>query len=201
MLLAACVTGPQEPPATPTAIPTSTATVAPTPTLRPADGFVSGENAIPDGEYLFVEYFTVNDGVATDGIGLCPYAAMIDFLGYGHSDGRLTIYGGMADDGSLIGFAGYGSANQGAMGGGVSSQLAPIQELPFAFPHGSAIVHSAYSDGTIVTEIAGSAFLLAPGEAWVERWESDPSPDCHAVSLSRFTNFGLLTREAIRGLE
>lgn len=201
LLLAACAAGPQEPSAPPTALPTSTPTVAPTATLRPAVDFVSGENAVPDGEYLFVEDFTVNDGVSTSDTGLCPYGAMIDFPGYSHADGGLSIYGGIAEDEGLIGFAGYGMANQGAMGGGVSSQLVPIQGLPFAFPSGSPIIHSAYSDGTIVAEIGGSVFLLAPGEAWVARWEGDPSPDCHAVSVTRFTNFGLLPREAIDGLE
>ncbi len=191
VVLVACAIGPQAPSVAPSDI-----TI---PTLRPAVDFVSGENRMPEGEYLFVEYFTWNDGVST-GDASCP-GGFIDFPGYEYTDDMLTVFRGIVDNGSSIGFAGHGSTNQGAMGGGTASQVVPIQELPFAFPSGGPIVHSADSDGTIVAEIAGSPFYLAPGEAWEARLETDPSPGCHATSVTRFTNFGLLPREAIDGLE
>ncbi len=179
---------------------TPSPSVPPTPTLRPAVAFVPGENEIPAGEYLFVEYFTWNDGVASADTGLCPYAAMIDFPGYSFSDGRLSFPGMIDDDAGLLGFVGDGMANLGDMGGGISSQVIPIRELPFLFANGISGIHAAYADGTVVAEILGRFFLLGPGEAWHARYESDPSPDCHATTTTRLTNYGLLPREAISGL-
>jgi len=192
LLLAACTAASGGP---------STTDPAPTATLRPAVAFVSGQEDVPQGQYLVVEWFTWNSGVTTDPALMCPYAAMIDFPGYSLVDGRLSFPGTIDDDGSLVGFAAQGQANGGAMGGGVSSGLTPILDLPFAYPYGEPILYAAYADGSIVVDVGGGFYQLAPGESWVSREEWDPSPTCHASRETRLTNYGLLSRAAIFGLE
>ncbi len=182
LMLAGCGAPPQ--PATqplPSPIP-------PTPTLRPAPAYIEGQALIPEGMILFVEYFVVNDGSSST--GECPDAAMIDFPGYSFSEGVLDGIGEPSDE--TLGFAGFGTANSGAMGGGVSSGLYPITAFPFSLPYSVAVVHAVLEGGAVVVEIQRSSYLLSPGESWVQRAEWDRSPDCHRTDVSRFTNFGLL---------
>ena len=172
-------------------------TPEPAATLRPATAFIEGENQLPDNRYLFLEYFTHNDGGVTDPASLCPDAAMIDFPGYSFSDRSLSFPGELPDDVSLLGLVGVGTSNAGAMGGGVSSGLNAIDGLPYALPNGAAIIHAAYEDGTVVAEIDGAFFYLSPGESWARRSEWDPAPECHRISITRLSNFGLLAPEEL----
>ena len=169
----------------------------PTANLRPAPPTLDSLGAVPEGKYLFVEYFLVDGG--TSPTWHCPGALMIDFPGYDFSSGALrALPGPLAIEEGIIGFAGHGRANAGAMGGGVSSQLEAIRTLPVSLANGVAVVHAVQESGEIVAEITGSRYLMGPGESWVQAEQWDPSPDCHRTVTYRFTNFGLLGKEQIR---
>jgi hypothetical protein len=171
--------------------------VPPTPTLRPAISYVDGHTPILQGMYFFIEYFVVNDG--TSSASECPGAAMIDFPGYSFSQGILTTGPmSLADLTPALGFLGFGQANTGAMGGGVSSNLEVISGLPFSLPYDVATIHALDATGEIVAEIQGSSYLLAPGESWVQAYESDPTEDCHRTTTARLTNHGLVDESQIR---
>ncbi len=167
------------------------------PTLRAASDYVEGQVAALNAQCLFVEYFVVNNGVSL--AAECPEASMIDFPGYSFSDGVLTVQPAPLPDGlDIVGYAGFGQANTGAMGGGISSQLELISGLPYALPYKVAIVHALEPTGEIVVEVGGGLYRMAPGESWTRTDESDPTPDCHRTTTVRFTNFGLLERSQIK---
>ena len=172
-------------------------TLAPTPALDPAIGFVTGENHVPAGKYPFVELWITTIGYSRS--GECRDALMIDFPTYSFSDGRLSLYTGLADldvNRDMIGFFGLGISNDGAMGGGASSELRVIQQLPFVA--GNESIQSILEDGTLALQIAdGQSYWLHPGQARIEYNEYDPDPDCHVILVSRLTNFGLLQGENI----
>ena len=172
-------------------------TLAPTPALDPAIGFVTGENHVPAGKYPFVELWITTVGYSRS--GECKDALMIDFPTYSFSDGRLSLYTGLADldvNRDMIGFFGLGISNDGAMGGGASSELQVIQQLPFVA--GNESIQSILEDGTLALQIAdGQSYWLHPGQARIEYNEYDPDPDCHVILVSRLTNFGLLQGENI----
>jgi len=49
----------------------------------------------------------------------------------------------------------------------------------------------------VVAEIDGGFFYLSPGESWARRSEWDPAPECHRISITRLSNFGLLAPEEL----
>jgi hypothetical protein len=175
----------------------------PTLTLRHAGSFVDGEALIPEGYYLFVEYFIVEDGTVTTSGARCPASGFaIDFPEYRFVDGRLTgriRVPLIPDPGErILGLAGSGEALQGDNGSGIASELKHITALPYTlslFPmtgrYDDVIVHSVHQDGEIVAEIGGSTYLMAPGEFWMERVEQDVM-GCHTITIRQFTNYGLL---------
>jgi hypothetical protein len=84
------------------------------------------------------------------------------------------------------------------MGGGVSSHLELISSLPFSLPYSMAVIHTLEASGEIVVEIQNNFYLMAKGESWISRYEWDPTADCHRMTVTRFTNFGLLDRAQIK---
>ncbi|PKO16173.1 MAG: hypothetical protein CVU39_09100 [Chloroflexi bacterium HGW-Chloroflexi-10] len=177
--------------------PTQT-TLPPSPTLRPATDFVEGINEVPVDKYLFVEYWRT-----WDGSGNCTDAAMIDFPGYDYSSGELYAFSGISDQPdehatNIIGFIGDGDRNQGAMGGGISSELSMIQSLPYTIKYQLGTIFSVYRQGAIVVELWGQTIWLEPGQSWVQQVEEDPSSECHRVTTYRFTNYGFLDREQVQ---
>jgi hypothetical protein len=186
--LAAAACGSAEASATP--MPSATP-LPPTPTLRPAGAYIEGQEDAPEGRYLFVEYFVVDGGSSPT--GNCPNAAMIDFPGYSFTGGVLQAMPGPLPTGEgVLGYAAFGSTNTGAMGGGVSSRLDVIMDLPFSLPYDVVIIHTVAADGEIVAEVGGAEYLIGPGESWAQTSEWDPTPECHRTSVTRFTNHGLL---------
>jgi hypothetical protein len=178
-------------------LPTQTL-IPPSPTLRPATDFAEGINEVPLGKYLFVEYWRI-----WDGSGNCPDAAMIDFPGYDYSSGELYAYTGISDQPgelttSIIGFIGDGDSNQGAMGGGISSELGVIQSLPYIIDHQLGTIYSVYRQGEIVVDIWAQTYWLEPGQSWVQQAEDDPSSECHTVTTYRFTNYGFLDKDQVQ---
>lgn len=170
----------------------------PSPTLRPASDYVEGINEVPLGKYLFVEYWRI-----WDGSGNCQDAAMIDFPGYDYSSGELYAYTGISDQPdeqatSIIGFIGDGDRNQGAMGGGIRSELGMIQSLPHIIKYQLGTIYSVYRQGAIVVEIWGQTYWLEPGQSWVQQVEEDPSSECHKVTTYRFTNYGFLDKDQVQ---
>ena len=172
-------------------------TLAPTPALYPSSGFVTGQNHVPAGKYPFGELWVTTVGYSRS--GECRDALMIDFPTYSFSDGRLSLYTGLANldvNRDMIGFFGLGISNVGAMGGWASSVLLVIQQLPFA--EGSESIQSILEDGTLALQLAdGQTYWLHPGQERIEYSEYDSDPDCHVVLVSRLTNFGLLEGENI----
>ncbi len=171
-------------------------TAEPTPTLHIASEFQEGTNLVPPGKYLFVDYFVINDGIAQG--GECPNSLQIDYPGYEFSGGILRAVPGSLELGQgTYGFAGYGTSNRGAMGGGTSSRIEPITRVPHALPNEVVIIYSVLEDGEIVADIEGTAYIIAPGESWQKTVEWDPTPECHALVTYRFTNHGLLDASQI----
>jgi len=163
-------------------------TPAATQPLEPATEFVPGESRVPEGKYPFVEAWESVVGYSTG--DECPGARMIDFPTYSFVEGRLS--GLEKPKGDVIGFFGQGTSNGGAMGGGTSSELRTIEQLPFMLPWGNS-VQSILEDGTVLLQVSsGQTYWLRPGQSWIEYFESDPDPTCHVISTFRLTNFGLL---------
>ena len=88
------------------------------------------ELILPEDKYVFVEIW-----LAFDGSGLLP-TKFIDFPGYGYdkANGALKLHGHGQQVPLAVtdwGFIGLGEERRGSMGGGVSSQLIKINQLPF----------------------------------------------------------------------
>lgn len=204
ILLAGCMsTSSLQTPSMPTTQPTPSPQPPATPTLQPAVEYTEGLGEIPPGKFLFVEYWDTSDGTSIT--GQCEGAAMIDFPGYSFGSGELdapNLEFGRGWRNSFtppIGFFGVGRNNQGAMGGGASSELNVIDTLPYVPPsYAEPIIHSVDAEGAIVAEVGGETYFIKPGESWIQQFGSYPSPLCHQVTTSRLTNYGLLDKSQIR---
>jgi hypothetical protein len=170
-----------------------------------ASEFVDGQNEMPPDKYLFVEYWSDSKGISTS--GRCKDATMIDYPTYSYHSGSLSAFGtnmrrGMRNTGSsLVGFLGCGRSLNGAMGGGISSEIHVIEELPYIMltpgQYEIGIIHSVDAQGGVVVTIDNSTYLLEPGRKWARIIESDPDPNCHLVSRISLTNYGLLDKSQV----
>ena len=197
--------------------PVTRAPLLPTPAVTPAPEHVPGTVEQPAGHYLFVESWTDTAGEQ------CEVSLMIDFPTYGYDcpacGGRARIPAGAQIEGlsaegvrgepdpaRLRGFAGSGESVSG-IGGGISSELHPIHDLPYTIPSAETetVVRSVAAGGSIVVEVGEEMVLLGPGESWVRTGYADeevldgwyppgtPAPQaCYAVVTERVTNFGWL---------
>jgi hypothetical protein len=152
---------------------------------------------VPEGEYLFVEYWT-HSVMGVDCPGLC-----IDFPAY-HFDpqsGELTMYSPdpplLSDDD--IGYIGSGESLEGLCGG-ACSRLTTIQSCPVTEDG----ITLSYVDGTgtVTLEREGEEIVLEAGEAWisdeeVEDWDS-MYPGCVVTSTHRITNYAFQERDKIK---
>ena len=110
---------------------------------------------------------------------------MIDFPGYSFGSGELdapNLEFGRGWRNSFtppIGFFGVGRNNQGAMGGGASSELNVIDTLPYVPPsYAEPIIHSVDAEGAIVAEVGGETYFIKPGESFVKTWRVQNTGTC-----------------------
>ncbi len=173
------------------------ATLVPsTPTVRPAPPYTDGKSEVPPGHFLFVQFSTIADGKSVSG-NFCPGAGIGDFPNYRYDGHSLSgsLEGEVGD--STLGFFGSVISATGAMGGGGSMLLYPMQALPYSDNHG-IVIHSIDPGGAAVIEIRGNSYLLEPGQSWVQLQESDPTADCHVTVRYALTNYGLLDAGQLR---
>ncbi len=156
---------------------------------------------VPEGEYLFVEYWT-HSVLGTNCEGLC-----IDFPTYyfDPQSGVLTID---LPDPTLvlaedeIGYVGSGKS-LGGVGGGAFSDLTKIRQCPLTVYGAGADVTLRYADetGAITLEREGEVIALEPGEAWVsdeeiEVWDWN-GEGCVVTSTHYITNYAFQDRDKI----
>ncbi|GEM_PF-6855480 len=168
----------------PSPIPSATLTPAPTPTFIPARDFVDGSVVLPPGRYLFVEAWTDRHGQ-----GNCENL-MIDFPTYYFNDGFLNGSLDLSADDSVVGFFGIGYSNSGTAGGGVSSELHPIQVLPYHAPDNQFTIHNVDSRGVIVVSIQNETFYMEPGKYWSQQTEHVNENGCQITTHYFLRNYG-----------
>lgn len=201
-------------------------TLAPTPAVERVTDYVPGESTQAKGVYLFIEHWSDVSGSVD-----CEVTIHIDFPTYDYEcDGpcdwrwgpgipdaliarldRDSAQGNEQETGPLIGFLGSGSSMSN-VGGGVASGLQAISSLPMEIPDSepAMTLQNVSADGSVVLAIGGDAYLLAPGQSWVQRESADRQwlaslyqgeenipDDCTAVMTERLTNFGLLQRDQL----
>jgi hypothetical protein len=151
--------------------------------LEPVQMPTASQNGsiLPEGKYMFVEIW-----LAFDGTGVLPMK-FIDFPGYGYdaATGELKSYG-RGRQAALAptdwGFIGLGEKRSGSMGGGVSSQLVTIDQLPFTVSapifagklsefavevnHIPITLLSISANGEVVINMNGKQLTLPRGEKW-----------------------------------
>ncbi len=190
--------------------PTVVPTLAPQPTLQPIANYVPGLSEIPPGKYLFVEYWSIYDG-----IGHCGLMA-VDFPSYFYikdpNDGHFLSYDEDSIElggeyvplnqwtlNSIRGFYGTGMSVGPGMGSGASSKLSAIATFPYRGRYPQIL--SVYARGAIVVKMKDDkTYLVEPGQVWATRQESEatPEPRCLPYITYEFTNYGLLDRSQIR---
>ena len=155
---------------------------------------------MPEGKYLFVEYWTYSVlGVGC--AGLC-----IDFPTYDFNpqSGVLTIYttyppeSAVVLDDDEIGYIGSGES-LGGVGGGANSSLTKIQQYPVSKT--DITLHYAGETGTITLERRGETVILEADEGWVSDKESETwdwlGAECVVTSTHYITNYGFQDRDKI----
>ena len=150
---------------------------------------------VPEGKYLFVEYWT-NSVLGAN----CPVMC-IDFPTY-HFDpqsGELTIYTTnppLLDDD--IGYIGSGESLEG-VGMGTNSHLTRIQWCPWL--EDDITLRSVDETGTITLERESEVIVLEANGAWVsdeeiEVWDG-MDPECVVTSTHYITNYAFQDRDKI----
>jgi WD40 repeat protein len=163
---------------------TTNHTPAPTATFVPAVDFVNGLVVLPPEKYLFVEAWR-----NLHGVGNCE-GLMIDFPTYNIHDGSLQGNLNLAADASIVGFFGEGTSNSGTAGGGASSELMPMYELPYQY--GQFTVHSVDSRGLIVITIDGESIYMEPGRSWSHQTQRTDENGCQLTNRFILRNYGLV---------
>ncbi len=175
----------------------STGPACPPPGLQSASAYVPGVADIPDGQYLFVEWW--RDQVQSS-LGGCQL--YFDEPTYsGGNEGLMGWISRGAGSDPVRGFWGAGYSSRGRKCGAFS-ELTPIRSFPFVAPaaagfsEGDIVIHSVDASGAIVAEVKGCTVWIEPGQRW--------SHEEHASGLQgpettfyRLTNYGLLDESQI----
>ena len=150
---------------------------------------------VPEGKYLFVEYWTHS----VLGVN-CPILC-IDFPTY-HFDpqsGELTTYTTnppLLDDD--VGYIGSGES-LGGVGMGASSHLIRIQWCPW--PEDGITLRYVDEAGTVTLEREGEVIVLEANETWVSDEETEVwdgmEPECVVTSTHYITNYAFQDRDKI----
>ena len=155
---------------------------------------------VPEGEYLFVEYWT-HSVLDVNCVGQC-----VDFPAY-HFDpqsGELTIYTTHPPDPALvlddddIGYIGSG-VSLGGVGGGANSSLIKIQGCPLS--KDGITLRYVDEAGAVTLEREGEVIVLQAGEAWVSDEEIDTwdwlGSGCVVTSTHYISNYAFQDRNKI----
>lgn len=155
---------------------------------------------VPEGEYLFVEYWT-HSVLGVDCAGLC-----IDFPTYDFDpqSGKLTVYTAyypepapmLGDDD--IGYIGRG-ISLGGVGCGASSNLTRIQQCPLS--EDGMKLRDVDETGTIDLKHKGEVVVLEADEVWVSDEETEIwewlGAECVVTSTHYITNYAFQDRNKI----
>lgn len=224
IVLAACVplsapvaTGTPEPTATATPIP-ATPTLIPTiPPLEPAIDFEKGISNIPEGYYIFLEYFGRSE--CSNECNCAPTEARAplyeitsagelwiesDLLGVdsaGKSWIRKDLESILTLSDPVAGFFVYDDDS--SIGQVQVVDPLPFTLIPFTFTADAPAVATVYSveaDGTAIVEVYGETYFIKPGQSWTESgdWSREPPAGCRISYSDRLTNFGLFSKTQIR---
>jgi hypothetical protein len=155
---------------------------------------------MPEGEYLFVEYWT-HSALGEDCAGQC-----IDFPAYlfDPQSGELTIYTTDPPEPALvlndgeIGYIGSG-LSLGGVGCGVNSSLAKIQHCPLS--QDGITLRYVDESGVAILERQGETVVLKPGEVWVSDEETEIwdwlGAGCIVTSTHYISNYAFQDRDKI----
>lgn len=155
---------------------------------------------VPEGEYLFVEYWT-HSVLGVSCAGLC-----IDFPAYyfDPQSGKLAIYTTLPPEPALvlddddIGFVGSGTS-LGGVGGGASGSLTKIQQCPSS--EDGITLHYVDETGAITVEREDKVIVLEPYEVWVSDEEVETwdwlGVGCVVTSTHYITNYAFQDRDKI----
>lgn len=141
----------------------------PVPGGRGLDGYPLGgakARAEPPSEgVLFLEVWTREKGEILEGM---PMRMMIDFPTYRLSDGVLKSMRNIELPSPARALVGSGLSLSGDLGGGASSSLHPVMDLPYSVDNVSILS----IDGDMATiSYMGEQRTLRPGESWEEKRE------------------------------
>lgn len=155
---------------------------------------------VPEGKYLFVEYWT-HHVLGANCEGQC-----IDFPAY-HFDpqsGELTIYAtdppepALVLDDDDVGYIGRG-ISLGGVGGGANNSLTKIQQSPSS--EDGITLHYVDETGVITLEHDGEVIVLGADEVWasdegIETWDW-LGAECVVTSTHYITNYAFQNRDEI----
>ena len=167
--------------------------IPPTPTLEIAINFEEGLAQVPDGYYLFIEFYGRSTYSAECNIAPGPPAPPR----YNFTDGELvTSQPNITPELSspIVGLFGFSS--------NPPNMLYVIDRLPYkAPPHDPFItIYSVDAQGIATVEIAGRTYLIKPDQSWTDGGDvkREPPAGCHVAYASRLSNYGLLPKAQIR---
>jgi hypothetical protein len=210
IVLAACVL--LSTPAGTTLEPTATTT----PSLEPAIDFEKGISNIPEGYYIFLEFF--GRSKCSDECNCAPEARaplyeitpagelwIISSLIGVTSTGASWIGNDLEDRSTLsspiAGFFVYDDDS--SMGQVQVVAPLPFTVTPFTFTRDAPAIATIYSieaDGTAVVEVYGKTYFIKPGQSWTESgdWSREPPSGCRMSYSDRLTNLGLFAKTQVR---
>jgi hypothetical protein len=179
-----------------------------TPSLERAVNFEKGISNIPQGYFIFLEFFSRS--VCSDKCNCAPEASapLYEFT----STGELWIERdlGFASTGKpwiekdLDGLPTVSSPMAGFFvfndwGG----RIYVLDTLPFTLDPGDtpiATVYSVDAEGTAVVEVYGETYFIQPGQSWTDSGDMrrEPPEGCRISYSTSLTNFGLFSQTQIR---
>jgi hypothetical protein len=188
----------------------TTPPATPTQAVSPATDYVVGFSELPPDKLLFVLVKSESSGS-----GICDFPVVEQgLLSFRYASGTLEIsLQGSATwlTGSHLtdvrqpeiiglGFFGYLASNDYSVGGGTHNEIYYIDELPYAVPSLSFVIHSVLKDGTIVAGVRDQVYQFEPNQSWreVSSHREEKQPDCQIKSTFSITNYGYLKRSDVK---
>jgi hypothetical protein len=172
--------------------------------LQVPSTYVPGMDDIPDGQYLFVEWWASHDRSPPRECG-----GYYDEPTYAGGREHLSGYLWQSSPSGIPvkGFSGAGHSSSGGGFCGAFSTLSTITTFPFVVPdvsgppifvvpgadvsEGDIVIQSADANGAIVAEVKGCAVWIEPGQSWKYQVNSFGLSGTQST-VYRLTNYGLL---------
>ncbi len=157
--------------------------------------------SLPSNKYIFLDQHAQIDGKIIEGGGTCA-GPLIDFLNHSFNKETKVVSGMInfeATNEKLKVVFGSGLSLSGGAGGGISTELTGIYEIPYK--NSKIEINKVDSEGTIYFLYKGKEITLKSGEEWKEvkteiiRRESCERKD---TITDRIINYGILDKDKIQ---